>query len=261
MANVDTIRDFLVSLGFQVDESGMRKFERVLTGVTTNVLKLGVAVEGAALSVLGFTTQIAAGLDKVYWASQHTGTSAAGIKALGYAAAQTGSSVEAAQGALESLARFMRNNPGAEGFLNRLGVQTRDARGQMRDMSAIFTGVGQKLDQMPYYRANQYAQMLGIDENTLMAMRRGLNGFTADYQSMLSRTDFNAEKAAAQSNKFMTSMKGLTALFGILRDEGRRESGRGTGGFSGRPEKENTRKLSQNRRRVDPDRPGNDPRR
>lgn len=92
MANVDTIRDFLVSLGFQVDESGMRKFERVLTGVTTNVLKLGVAVEGAALSVLGFTTQIAAGLDKVYWASQRTGASAAGIKALGYAAAQTGSS-------------------------------------------------------------------------------------------------------------------------------------------------------------------------
>ncbi|MGL9724463.1 lytic transglycosylase catalytic [Sodalis sp. (in: enterobacteria)] len=197
----------------------MRKFERVLTGVTTNVLKLGVAVEGAALSVLGFTTQIAAGLDKVYWASQRTGTSAAGIKALGYAAAQTGSSAEAAQGALESLARFMRNNPGAEGFLNRLGVQTRDARAQMRDMSAIFTGVGQKLGQMPYYRANQYAQMLGIDENTLMAMRRGLNGFTADYQSMLSRTGFNAEKAAAQSNKFMTSMKGLTALFGILRDK------------------------------------------
>lgn len=112
----------------------MRKFERVLTGVITNVLKLGVAVEGAALSVLGFTTQIAVGLDKVYWASQRTGTSAAGIKALGYAAAQTGSSAEAAQGALESLARFMRNNPGAEGFLNRLGVQTRDARGQMRDI-------------------------------------------------------------------------------------------------------------------------------
>lgn len=219
MGNVETIRDFLVSLGFQVDESGMRKFQNVLTGVTANVLKLGATVEGAALSVVGFTTKIAAGLDKVYWASQRTGASVAGIKALGYAAAQTGSSAEAARGALESLARFVRNNPGAEGFLNRLGVQTRDASGKMRDMSAIFTGVGQKLGQMPYYRANQYAQMLGIDENTLMAMRRGLNGFTADYQSMLSRTGFNAENAAAQSNKFMTSMKGLTALFGILRDK------------------------------------------
>lgn len=219
MGNVETIRDFLVSLGFQVDESGMRKFQNVLTGVTANVLKLGATVEGAALSVVGFTTKIAAGLDKVYWASQRTGASVAGIKALGYAAAQTGSSAEAARGALESLARFVRNNPGAEGFLNRLGVQTRDASGKMRDMSAIFTGVGQKLGQMPYYRANQYAQMLGIDENTLMAMRRGLNGFTADYQSMLQKTGFNAENAAAQSNKFMTSMKGMTALFVILRDK------------------------------------------
>jgi hypothetical protein len=57
----------------------------------------------------------------------------------------------------------------------------------MRDTAAIFTGVGQKLNNMPYYRAKQYAQMLGIDENTLMAMRRGMNGFTADYQSMLQR--------------------------------------------------------------------------
>jgi hypothetical protein len=219
VGNVDTIRDFLVSLGFQVDESGMRKFQSVLTGVTANVLKMGATVEGAALSVVGFTTKIAAGLDKLYWSSQRTGSTVAGMKALTFAAAQTGSSAEAAQGALESLARFVRNSPGAEGFLNRLGVQTRDASGKMRDMSAIFTGVGQKLGQMPYYRANQYAQMLGIDENTLMAMRRGLNGFTADYQSMLNRTGFNAEKAAAQSNKFMTSMKGLTALMGILRDK------------------------------------------
>ncbi|STF64307.1 putative lytic transglycosylase, catalytic [Escherichia coli] len=86
--------------------------------------------------------------------------------------------MDAARSSLESLSRFIRNNPGAEGFLNRLGVQTRDASGNMRDMAAIFTGVGQKLSSMPYYRANQYAQMLGIDENTLMAMRRGVGGFS-----------------------------------------------------------------------------------
>lgn len=89
----------------------------------------------------------------------------------------------------------------------------------MRDTASIFTGVGQKLNNMPYYRAKQYAQMLGIDENTLMAMRRGMNGFTADYQSMLQKTGFNADKAAVQSNKFMTSMRGLTSLFGIMRDK------------------------------------------
>lgn len=217
--NADTIKDFLVSLGFDIDQAGANKFESVLKGVTANVLKVGAVVEGAALSIFGFTTQIANGLDKIYWASQRTGASVHGIKALGYAASQTGASAESAMSSLEGLAGFMRSNPGAEGFLNRLGVQTRDASGKMRDTAAIFTGVGQKLNNMPYYRAKQYAQMLGIDENTLMAMRRGMNGFTADYQSMLQKTGFNADKAAAQSNKFMTSMRGLTSLFGIMRDK------------------------------------------
>ncbi|HAW3194711.1 TPA: lytic transglycosylase domain-containing protein [Escherichia coli] len=217
--NADTIKDFLISLGFDIDQAGANKFEAVLKGVTANVLKVGAVVEGAALSIVGFTTQIANGLDKIYWASQRTGASVQGIKALGYAALQTGASAESAMSSLEGLAGFMRSNPGAEGFLNRLGVQTRDASGKMRDTAAIFTGVGQKLNNMPYYRAKQYAQMLGIDENTLMAMRRGMNGFTADYQSMLQKTGFNADKAAVQSNKFMTSMSGLTSLFGIMRDK------------------------------------------
>ncbi len=217
--NTDTIKDFLVSLGFDIDQAGANKFDAVLKGVTVNVLKVGAVVEGAALSIVGFTTQIANGLDKIYWASQRTGASVQGIKALGYAASQTGASAESAMSSLEGLAGFMRSNPGAEGFLNRLGVQTRDASGKMRDTAAIFTGVGQKLNNMPYYRAKQYAQMLGIDENTLMAMRRGMNGFTADYQSMLQKTGFNADKAAVQSNKFMTSMRGLTSLFGIMRDK------------------------------------------
>ncbi|WP_339053365.1 lytic transglycosylase catalytic [Arsenophonus endosymbiont of Crataerina pallida] len=219
MANAETLQDFLISLGFKVDDSGLRKFQSVVTGVSANVIKLGASVEGAALAVVGFTTQIAAGLDKMYWASQRTGASVNGMKALGYAASLTGSSAEAARGSLENLARFLRNSPGAEGFLNRLGVQTRDANGNLQDMSAIFTRVGNKLASMPYYRANQYAQLLGIDENTLMAMRRGLNKFSADYQRMLKQTGFNADVAAKQSNQFMTSMKGLTGLFGILRDK------------------------------------------
>ncbi|MDY0425260.1 lytic transglycosylase domain-containing protein, partial [Enterobacter rongchengensis] len=78
---------------------------------------------------------------------------------------------------------------------------------------------GQRLSSMPYYRANQYAQMLGIDENTLMAMRRGLSGFSTEYQSMMQKTGFNADKAAIQSNKFMTSMRSFVSLLGILRDK------------------------------------------
>ncbi|ECG7570319.1 lytic transglycosylase [Salmonella enterica] len=217
--NAETIKDFLVSLGFGIDEAGYEKFESVLTGVTANAIKTGLAVEGAALSVVAFTAKIASGLDNLYWASQRTGATVQGIQSIGYAVSQVGGSVDAARSSLESLSRFVRNNPGAEGFLNRLGVQTRDASGNMRDMAAIFTGVGQKLSSMPYYRANQYAQMLGIDENTLMAMRRGLGGFSGQYSAMAKTIGFNADEAARSSNRFMTSLREFGAMAGLARDK------------------------------------------
>ncbi|WJV61055.1 lytic transglycosylase catalytic [Pectobacteriaceae bacterium C52] len=217
--NAETIKSFLVSLGFDVDDAGMRKFDATLVSVTTKAIKLGVAVEAAALSVVAFTTKIASGLDELYWASQRTGAMVAGIQAIGYAASQTGSSAAAARSSLESLARFMRNSPGAEGFLNRLGVQTRDASGQMRSMESIFSGVGQRLSNMPYYRANQYASMLGIDENTLMAMRRGMGEFGAQYSATAKTIGFNADVAAKSSNRFMTSMREFTMMAGMARDK------------------------------------------
>ncbi|HAM6012216.1 lytic transglycosylase catalytic [Escherichia coli] len=217
--NAETIKDFLVSLGFSVDDAGAKKFGSVLAGTTANVIKMGLAVEGAALSVVAFTAKIASGLDNLYWASQRTGATVQGIQSIGYAVSQVGGSVDAARSSLENLSRFIRNNPGAEGFLNRLGVQTRDASGNMRDMAAIFTGVGQKLSGMPYYRANQYAQMLGIDENTLMAMRRGVGQFSAQYSEMVKAIGFNADQAALSSNRFMTSLKSLGEMAGMARDK------------------------------------------
>ena len=217
--NAETIKDFLVSLGFQIDDAGARKFDAVLAGTTANVLKAGAAVEATALAVVAFTAKIASGLDNLYWMSQRTGATVNGIRQIGYAVSQMGGSVEAARGSLESLSRFMRNNPGSEGFLNRLGVQTRDASGNMRDMASIFTGVGEKLSNMPYYRANQYAQMLGIDENTLMAMRRGLGQFNAQYTQMAKAIGYNADAAAVSSNKFMTSLSAFGQMAGMARDK------------------------------------------
>lgn len=217
--SADVIKDFFVSLGFQIDDAGARKFEATLKGVTLQVAKVAVAVEASALAVVAFTAKIASGLDNLYWAGQRIGSTVQGIQQIGFAVSQMGGSVEAARGSLESLARFMRNSPGAEGFLNRLGIQTRDASGNMRDMASIFTGVGQRLSNMPYYRANQYAQMLGIDENTLMAMRRGLGQFSAQYSQMAKAIGYNADTAAVSSNKFMTSLNSFAQMAGMARDK------------------------------------------
>ncbi|SWV36889.1 bacteriophage protein [Klebsiella pneumoniae] len=217
--NAETLKDFLISLGFKVDEAGARKFDAVVAGTTLKAIELGVKVEAAALSVVAFTAKISSSLDNLYWASQRTGATVEGIKQIGYAVSQVGGSADSARGSLENLARFIRNNPGAEGFLNRLGVQTRDASGNMRDMATIFTGVGQRLSNMPYYRANQYAQMLDLDENTLMAMRRGIGQFSGEYTAMAKAIGYNADVAAVSSNKFMTSLRSFGLMAGMARDK------------------------------------------
>ncbi|MCF2310844.1 lytic transglycosylase domain-containing protein [Klebsiella quasipneumoniae subsp. similipneumoniae] len=217
--STETLKDFLISLGFQVDDAGAKKFDAVITGATLKAIDLGVKVEAAALSVVAFTAKIASSLDNLYWASQRTGATVEGIKQIGYAVSQVGGSADSARGSLENLARFIRNNPGAEGFLNRLGVQTRDASGNMRDMATIFTGVGQRLSNMPYYRANQYAQMLGLDENTLMAMRRGIGEYMGQYNAMKKAIGFNPDQAAAASNRFMTSLHSFGEMAGMARDK------------------------------------------
>ncbi|WP_163544965.1 lytic transglycosylase domain-containing protein [Klebsiella pneumoniae] len=217
--NAETLKDFLISLGFKVDDAGARKFDAIVTGATLKAIELGTKVELAAASVVAFTAKVASGLDDLYWASQRTGATVQGIKQIGFAVSQMGGSVDAARGSLESLAQFIRTSPGAEGFLNRLGVQTRDASGNMRDMATIFTGVGQRLSSMPYYRANQYAQMLGMDENTLLAMRRGIGEYMGQYNAMKKAIGFNPDQAAAASNRFMTSLRSFGEMAGMARDK------------------------------------------
>ncbi|MFV8941785.1 hypothetical protein [Moellerella wisconsensis] len=217
--NVETMRDFLVSLGFDVDESGAKKFSLVLGEITSTAFKAGAAVEGAAAVILGFTAQISKGLDDLYWQAQRTGATANSIKSLGYAVKQAGGDINGFNQSVERLGAFLRNTPGGEGFLKNIGVQTRDANGNLRDTASLVALVGDRLSKMPMYRATAFGQALGIDENTLLAMRRGLHGYSSEYTMMMKAIGYNPDLAAKQGNAFMTQFSKLTAAMGIGKDK------------------------------------------
>ncbi|WP_176692779.1 hypothetical protein [Photorhabdus luminescens] len=217
--NVETTKDFLGSLKFDVDEAGQSKFISVITEVTANVLKMGEEIKNAALTVINFTTQIANGLDKLYWQSQKTGATAEKIKAIGYAVSQAGGSVEGFNQSLEGFANFLHKNPGGEGLLRNIGVQTRDVNGNLRDTASLVAQVGEQLSKMPMDRANRYASKLGIDENTLMAMRHGIGQYVAEYQDMTKTIGYNPTKATQQSHQFIARMNALDNLFGMIKEK------------------------------------------
>lgn len=214
--NADTIREFLVGLGFKVDETGQKKFLDGVQSATIQVFKLGMAVKTASAAVVAGVGVIADKMESLYYASQRSGAAVANIQALDFAAAQMGSSAEAARGSLESLARFMRNSPGAEGLLHSIGVQTREANGALRDTTEIIGDLGGRFAAMPYYLANAYAQALGIDEKTLMAMREGMGQFGDEYREMLAKAGIDSQAAAKSSHEFMNEVRSLGAAFVIL---------------------------------------------
>lgn len=211
-----TIKEFLVSLGYKVDETGQRKFVDGVKNVSADVLKLGAAASAAAVAVAAAVTKMAGELESLYFMSQRTGASAANIKAIGYAASQMGSSVEGARGSIEALAKFLRENPGGEGLLGSIGVQTRDANGALRDTTDIMQDIGRRLANMPQYRAIAYANVFGIDYKTLVALEQGVDKFGDRYKVMLRRFGLNVQDATKKSHDLMVSWRDMKAQAGIL---------------------------------------------
>jgi hypothetical protein len=212
----DVIKEFLIRLGYKVDSTGERKFIDGVKNVTQEAQKLGLAAAAAATAVAAAVTKMASQLEDLYFMSHRTGASAANIKALGYAASQMGSSVEGARGSIESLAKFLRENPGGEGLLGSIGVQTRDVNGALRDTTDIMQDIGKRLAGMPQYRAIAYANVFGIDYKTLVALEQGVDKFGDHYKDMLRRFGLNVGEATAKSHELMVAWRDMKAQAGIL---------------------------------------------
>ncbi|MDF3115882.1 mannosyl-glycoprotein endo-beta-N-acetylglucosamidase [Burkholderia semiarida] len=212
MADSVVIREFLVALGFKVDEKGLKNFKEGVEGTTKGVKQLIATVSGAALTVSAGVAAFASKLERLYFVSQRTGASATSLRGFEFAARNMGVSAEAATGTIENLARFLRNNPAGEGYLATLGVQTRNANGELRDTVDIMSDLGKSLANKPTWLASQYGNILGIDENLMLAMRNGdFEKLLAQYREMSKSTGL--DKAADDSHRFMTQLRGFGTSF------------------------------------------------
>ncbi|KVU18299.1 hypothetical protein [Burkholderia ubonensis] len=212
MADSVVIREFLVALGFKVDQKGLKNFKEGVEDVTKGVTQLIATISGAALTVSAGVAAFASKLERLYFVAQRTGASATSLRGFEFAARNMGVSAEAATGTIENLARFLRNNPAGEGYLATLGVQTRNANGELRDTVDIMSDLGAALAKKPTWLASQYGNILGIDENLMLAMRNGdFEKLLKQYREMSKTTGL--DKAADDSHRFMTQLRGLGTTF------------------------------------------------
>jgi len=205
MSDANTIREFLVALGFKVNDASYKKFDNRVAQATASVFKIGAATAATAAAIEVFLAKVTDGYEKLYYLAQRNNAVANNIKALSYAMSQLGSSTEGAVNAIESIGAFIRGNPGAASFLTKLGVDpahVRNADLALKDLQKTFRS-------MPYYKARVYGEFLGIDEKTLLALIKDTGEFEQKYKDILKLFKVDTGEAAEKSVMFQQSLREL----------------------------------------------------
>lgn len=212
MANQDILKEFLVALGYKVDEAQYKKFNEGVSAATKAVEYLGFAAGLTDTALGAFAYKAAQNLDKLYFAAGRSNSAVKDIQSLSYGFSQLGSSSEAAQAAIENLGNFMRTYPGSEAFLEKWGVapeHTHNAAEALRDLEHTFQG-------MTFWQAKPIAQVLGIDDTALLAMQSGeLDGLLEKYNKRLAEVGVNSDKAAKSGNILMTEVRDIGSAFEV----------------------------------------------
>lgn len=208
MAGTSTLREFLVKLGFVKDESGLKSFVDGIKTATKSVFALAAAIETTAVAVAAGVARYASNLEQLYFASIRTGTAVNSLLAFGKAAQDFGASAEEAGAGVESLAAALRNNPANQGYidgiLRPIGKTVADAKGNMTE---LLTWLGQAFGKMDVWQAKVYADMLGIPEHLMLALRNG--DFERDLQKKQQEYGAGWQKTAEDAHEFMEDLRDL----------------------------------------------------
>lgn len=210
--NEDVLREFLVSLGFVVEESSFKKFNLAVESVTKGVMQAGVAVAATAAGIVAGVKIISSQMENLYYASQRTGATVGNLMALRYAAGQIGLTADQAQSSLEGFTRTLRLNPGTDNLLSSLGVTGKDP-------TEKFDSFIDKMKGMQPYVAAAYAGLFGIDPDTLLMLEQGLPKLEAEeakYKDRLGKFGIDPDQAAVAGRDFNNAIRRATSDFDAL---------------------------------------------
>jgi len=220
--NGDVIKEFLVGLGFQIDEQGLNNFNAGIGKATLMVTAVGVAAVAAAAGITKFVAGVANKFDAVGDLADQVNTTSEAILELGYIATLTGSSVAAAENSLYGLNKTAGEaslgiGRGAKIFED-LGLQAKDSNGDLKDTSVLMSEIGERIKDMA--RGEQLAVLskLGIDPTMVNALTTDVSGLAAEFQTLYNNVGIDANAAAEDSSEFNDSMDRMKFTMEAIKD-------------------------------------------
>lgn len=209
------LREYLLALGFKVDEASNKKFDWTLGKLDLRVAGLGAGVWKVIKGTNEMVTQFARGMERMYYSSIKAQSSAGNLAAIGYGAKQIGLTSDGMVASIEGVARALRLNPGLHGLVESFGVQVKG-----RDMSVVAQDLVKALAKMPHYIGSQYAGLFGISSDDLLLWGKNadkLDKLMAEHKKMAADAGVDLDKATESGLAYANALDRIAARFDILK--------------------------------------------
>lgn len=216
MSDQSILREYLVALGFKIDQPGQKKFGQGLEMMDKKALGLGKSILGVATATQAMVSLFAYQMEKLYYASKRTDSTVGNIQALEYAGKQIGISGGAMTASLEAMGRALRSQPALAGVLNQLGVRVSG-----RDRSDVLKDMVTQLSKMPFNVAEQYASMFGMSGDQLFMLIQGreeMEKADAERKQMAADMGIDSEAAALAGKEYANTWGKILMQVGLFKD-------------------------------------------
>ena len=144
------LEGFLVSLGFDIDQDQLAKFNASVAEASNRFMNIGKAAVGAGVAIGAAFAKSTAEINDLYKISNNTGTSISGLMKMQSAVERVGGSAESVNAAFGEFATKAKTYGSSfeQMVRNQVGVSLRDATGNARDMSDVFVDISKNLSKL-----------------------------------------------------------------------------------------------------------------
>lgn len=205
--SAETIKEFLVGLGFKVDETGLAKFSAGIASASLRVTALATAAAAAAAGIVASVQNIAAEYDQLDKLATQFRTTADAVDEFIDTAKILGLSDEKSIESLKNLDRAIVDTSIGMGraklVFENLGIKVTDAAGKLKPTTEVMGELAAKFKDMERGKQLRIMERLGLDPALLKVFNGDLAAISAELQEIDKAADFEFETAIVESKAFM----------------------------------------------------------
>lgn len=213
-----TLREYLISLGFKVDQESYQKWLGSISRASKTVAELGSEAIATATAIGIMTEQVARHFNDLYYVAQRNDTTVAGLKQIAYGFKQIGLDAAQGQAAVEAIGQALRTNPGLRGLLKNMGIESNDPQ---KILPELIGKLREKFGTGGYFAAQRVGELFGIDEKSFRGLWQNLERLRAkqaEQGKIQKEAGLDPDDFARRSVDFISKTDLLLERLAVLRD-------------------------------------------